>query len=108
MTISLLVFSIGVWSEIDKWLTKNTPKKEISEAIEYAESKGWRVEAAGGHGHAWGRMYCPYKDGNCRCGEFCIISIWSTPKNPGNHARQIRRVVDNYTGRPIGDNSQVL
>ena len=44
-------------------------KKEISEAIEYAASKGWRVEAAGGRGHAWGRMYCTYKDGNCRCGE---------------------------------------
>jgi len=45
--------------------------------------------------HAWGKMYCPYNDVECRCGEFCITSIWSTPKNPGNHARQLRRVVDN-------------
>jgi hypothetical protein len=37
----------------------------------------------------------PYNDVECRCGEFCIASIWSTPKNPGNHARQLRRVVDN-------------
>ena len=29
------------------------------------------------------------------CGEFCRASIWSTPKNPGNHAKQIRRIVDN-------------
>ena len=36
-------------------------------------------------------------DETCRCGEFCIASIWSTPKNPGNHARQIRRVIDNCT-----------
>jgi hypothetical protein len=40
-------------------------------------------------------MYCPWNDANCRCGEFCIASIWSTPKNPGNHGKQIRRVVDN-------------
>jgi len=40
-------------------------------------------------------MYCPYNDEECRCGEFCITSIWSTPKNPGNHARALRRVVDN-------------
>lgn len=45
--------------------------------------------------HAWGRIYCPYNDDECRCGEFCITSVWSTPKNPGNHARALRRVVDN-------------
>lgn len=33
----------------------------------------------------------------CRCAELCITSIWSTPKNPGNHARALRRVVDNCT-----------
>ena len=42
-------------------------------------------------------MYCPYNDEECRCGEFCITSVWSTPKNPGNHARALRRVVDNCT-----------
>jgi hypothetical protein len=46
---------------------------------------------------AWGRIYCPYNDEECRCGEFCITSVWSTPKNPGNHARALRRVVDNCT-----------
>jgi len=44
-----------------------------------------------------GRIYCPYNDEECRCGEFCITSVWSTPKNPGNHARALRRVVDNCT-----------
>ncbi len=39
----------------------------------------------------------PYNDEECRCGEFCITSVWSTPKNPGNHAKAIRRVVDNCT-----------
>jgi hypothetical protein len=35
---------------------------------------------------------------DCRCGEFCITSIWSTPKSPFNHARSLRRVVDKCTG----------
>jgi len=68
-------------------------KKEIEDALRYAEGHGWRVEVGGGH--AWGRVYCPYNDAQCRCGEFCIASVWSTPKNPGNHARALRRVVDN-------------
>jgi hypothetical protein len=73
------------------------PKKEVEDAIRYAESCGWRVEVGGSH--AWGRIYCPYNDAECRCGEFCIASIWSTPRNPGNHARQIKRVVDNCAAR---------
>jgi len=68
------------------------PSKEIEAALQYAERRGWRVEA--GSAHAWGRMYCPRNRKECRCGEFCITSIWSTPRNAGNHARQIRRVVD--------------
>lgn len=77
---------------------KKHPKKEIQAAIVYAESKGWRIEASGGSGHSWGQMYCPYNENDCRCGEYCISSIWSTPRSPGNHAKQIRRVVDNCTG----------
>lgn len=69
------------------------PKKEIAAAIKYAVDCGWRVEEGGSH--AWGQMYCPYNDDDCRCGEFCRASIWSTPKSPENHAKQIRRVVDN-------------
>jgi hypothetical protein len=67
--------------------------KEIAAALEYASSKGWRIVEGGSH--AWGQMYCPYNDKECRCGEFCRASIWSTPKNPQNHAKQIRRIVDN-------------
>jgi hypothetical protein len=73
------------------------PKKEVEEAIRHAEDNGWRVEVGGSH--AWGKIYCPYNDTECRCGEFCIASIWSTPKNPGNQARQIKRVVDNCMRR---------
>jgi hypothetical protein len=73
------------------------PKKEIEAAIQHAEDNGWRIAVGGSH--AWGKLYCPYNDTECRCGEFCITSIWSTPKNPGNHSRQLRRVVDNCAAR---------
>jgi len=69
-------------------------KKEIEETLRYAESCGWRIEARHG-GHCWGRMYCPYNDEQCRCGNFCVVSIWSTPRDAGNHAKDLRRVVDN-------------
>jgi hypothetical protein len=73
------------------------PKKEIEETLRHAEAQGWRIDIGGSH--ACGKMYCPYNDAECRCGEFCIASIWSTPKNPRTHARQLKRVVDNCTKR---------
>ena len=73
------------------------PKQEVEEAIRHAEASGWRAQVGGSH--ARGKMDCPYNDAECRRGEFCITSIWSTPKNPGNHARQRKRVVDNCTAQ---------
>jgi hypothetical protein len=73
------------------------PKPAIEKAVRYAEALGWRVVLSGGH--AWGRLFCPRssRDG-------CIISIWSTPRSPENHARQIRNRVDacphGSTGEP--------
>lgn len=75
---------------------KRHTDKDIEAAIAHAEFKGWRIEMRSGH--AWGRMYCPFNDTQCRCGEFCVASIWSTPKSAGNHARQIRRIVDKCSG----------
>jgi hypothetical protein len=77
-------------------MTRNRhPKKEVEEAIKYAEEFGWQIEVGGSH--AWGKMKCPYNERDCRCGKFCIASIASTPRNAANHAKQIRRVVDNCT-----------
>jgi len=70
-------------------------KKDVESALSYAEKQGWRVDVGGGH--AWGKIYCPYNDHECRCGEFCITSVWSTPKSPSNYAYALRRVVDNCT-----------
>jgi hypothetical protein len=63
------------------------PNKHIQDAVKYAERRGWRVEMSAGH--AWGRLFCPRHD---RDG--CQFSVWSTPRNPENHAKQIRRRVD--------------
>lgn len=56
------------------------PKKEVEEALGHAEGQGWRVEVGGSH--AWGRIYCPYNDEECRCGEFCITSVMEHAKEP--------------------------
>jgi hypothetical protein len=63
------------------------PSKEIEAAVAYAEKQGWRWRK--GHGHCWGRLLCPRND---RDG--CQLSIWSTPRNPQNHANAIKRAVE--------------
>lgn len=75
------------------------PCKEIEQAIKYAEEQGWRFVKAGKSSHSWGRLLCPEdsRDG-------CIISLWSTPKNPENHAKQIRNEVDKCPHRRNGEN----
>lgn len=69
------------------------PKKEIEEVLRFAEQQGWRIVVGGNH--AWDKMYCPYNVEECRYGEFCITSIWSTPRSPANHANALCRVVEN-------------
>ena len=63
------------------------PKKEVEDAVAYAEAQGWTWLKV--HGHAWGKLYCKHHDRD-GCTEF----VWPTPRSPGNHARQIRRAVD--------------
>ncbi|NHZ98571.1 hypothetical protein [Massilia sp. CCM 8734] len=71
------------------------PRKEIEQALKYAEANGWRIKVGGSH--AWGSMFCPYDDGQCRGGEYCRSPVFSTPRSTGNHARFLRRVIDNCT-----------
>ena len=65
------------------------PSKEIQSVIDYAVDKGWRVIETGKSGHAFCRLYCPEQSR-----EGCQLSVWSTPRNEGNHAKQIIRRVD--------------
>ncbi len=75
------------------------PDKQIEQALQYAEAHGWKVVVGGSH--AWGKIYCPENNAQCRCGEFCITCVWCTPKNPHNHARTLCRIVDRcvYTSK---------
>ena len=63
------------------------PDKHIAEAIEYAESRGWRVMPS--KGHPWAIIYCPL-----RARDGCKMSVYSTPRNPEDHAKDILRFVD--------------
>jgi hypothetical protein len=65
------------------------PKKEVEGAVQYAEEKSWKVDKRGGHTHVWGILNCPERsqDGH-------RVSVYSTPRNPQNHARHIKKSVD--------------
>lgn len=67
---------------------KPHPDKEIEAAVAHAEQLGWTVRKI--KGHAWGQLYCAHAD---RSG--CRISVWSTPRSAGNHARQVLRLIGN-------------
>ena len=63
------------------------PNKHIRAAIEYALSLGWNQRPGGGH--AFCLIRCPLG-----VREGCQKSVWSTPRNPEAHARDIIRFVD--------------
>ena len=65
------------------------PKKEIEQAIQYAEEKRWRYRKAGKSAHIWGVLLCIEAS---RQG--CRMNILSTPRSVEGHARQIRSRVD--------------
>jgi hypothetical protein len=70
------------------------PKKDVEQALRFAEENGWLVRPTAS-GHRWGEMICGHTDA-----DRCRISIWSTPKNPGNHADRLGRKVRNCPHQP--------
>jgi hypothetical protein len=68
---------------------KRHPKKDVEKVLSHLESIGWVVEVRHSSGHAWGLLRCPNNDHDCRCGEFCQMSISSTPQNPASHAAKL-------------------
>lgn len=68
---------------------KRHPSKEIEAMIQELEALGWAVIE--GKGHAWGMLRCPNNSKECRCGEFCQMSVWSTPKNSQQFAKKVRQ-----------------
>ncbi|GMR08731.1 MAG: hypothetical protein BMS9Abin26_1738 [Gammaproteobacteria bacterium] len=63
------------------------PDKDIWKAVQFAIDAGWAVKP--GKGHCWGILICSHNDKECRCGEFCRMSVWRTPRSAGNHAKNI-------------------
>lgn len=61
------------------------PRQDVEDAVRYAESKGWRFRKMG----HWGRLFCAHADR-----EGCQVGVNGTPRNSGDHARQIVRAVD--------------
>lgn len=71
------------------------PKNELEQGSQACRGAGLELGRKG-QSRFW-EMYCPYNDKEFCCGEFSITSIWSTLKNPGNHANALQRVVDRCT-----------
>ena len=63
--------------------------KDIEEVLQELEDLGWTVVP--GQGHCWGILRCPTNNKECRCGEFCQMSVWSTPTDPTSHAKRLRQ-----------------
>lgn len=70
-------------------MRKRHTSKEIEAVLQQPEGLGWIVGE--GKGHTWGLLRCPANSKECRCGQFCQMSVWSTPKNPERHARKLQQ-----------------
>lgn len=61
--------------------------KDIETTLRELEALGWIVEKAKGKSsHSWGFILCPWNAEDCRDRQFCRMSVWSTPRNPAQHA----------------------
>jgi hypothetical protein len=67
---------------------KKHTNKAIQAVIEKAMEQGWRLKEPGSSAHAWAFLYCPEES---RIG--CKISVWSTPRVPENHAKQLLKII---------------
>jgi hypothetical protein len=72
---------------------KRHPKKEVEAVLSELEALGWKIKLRNSKGHAWGLLLCPFNDKDCRCGEFCQMSISSTPQNATSHAAKLKSKV---------------
>ena len=68
------------------------PNKHVRAALKYAQTKEWTVKKSGPRAHAWGIIHCSFGHSEC------WMSIYSTPKSPENHARNIKKTVDRCPG----------
>lgn len=71
---------------------KKHPNKHIRDAIEYAVSHGWHFVDSGKSSHAFCRLKCTFGHTEHQ------MSVWSTPKNPEIHAKQILHKINQCNG----------
>lgn len=64
------------------------PKKEIADALRAAEQAGLDVQEVH-RGHRWGEVTC------LPCS--ARFAVWSTPRDPGTHAKQVERFTARHT-----------
>jgi hypothetical protein len=90
-------------------ISKKQVRKALDEACEQvrktldgaSDEEAFEVQDTSARGHSWGCVRCT------RCNQ--KISVWSTPKNADNHAKQIRRFIqrhshaDDVQDSPAGD-----
>jgi hypothetical protein len=74
----LYVYNVPNWSH---------SKKQVRDALDGAHEAGFTVRETSA-GHRWGYVECG------KCGQ--RLSVWSTPKNADNHARQTRRFLQRH------------
>ncbi|MFB6391633.1 hypothetical protein [Polymorphospora lycopeni] len=73
------------------------PKKEIADALRRADGAGLLVKQIH-RGHRWGEVICTY----CQARR----SVWTTPRDPGTHAKQIDRfALDHRHPLPLGEDA---
>ena len=74
----LYVYNVAGWSH---------SKKQVRDALDEAYAAGFAIRATPA-GHRWGYVECG------KCGQ--TFSVWSTPRNPDNHAKQIRHYMKRH------------
>jgi hypothetical protein len=74
----LYVYNVAGWSH---------SKKQIRDALDDAYTAGFDIYETPA-GHRWGYLECG------KCGQ--RGTVWSTPKSPDNHAKQLRRFMQRH------------
>ena len=75
----LYVYNVARWSH---------SKKQLRDVLDEACAAGFDVYETPS-GHRWGYLECG------KCGQ--QLSVWSTPKSPDNHAKQVRRFMHRHS-----------
>ncbi len=74
----MYVYNVADWSH---------SKKQVRDALDEADAADFGIRTSAGH--RWGCVECG------KCGQ--TFSVWSTPRNADDHAKQIRRFIKKHS-----------